>query len=160
MEEHGSLGPDERADRRDRSGAPLNSIVNQYNSGNNENVKILIMDGGGIDLFSAPVGSGQVDGIVDRFKEFLQQVNDDGYVEHIIYSLYPVIPTTPNLNVNMKPGFTEACENSPVDCHLVDLEPLFQGQYIAGDRTHANAEGGTVIAEAWWKAMQENCIGQ
>jgi hypothetical protein len=81
-------------------------------------------------------------------------------VEHIIYSLYPVIPQTANLNANMKPGFSAACAASAVHCVLVDLEPLFKGQHFASDRTHADNAGGTIIGDAWWKAMKENCIGQ
>lgn len=104
--------------------------------------------------------SSQVQAVVNKFKTFLQQLKTDGYVQHVIYSLYPVIPSTPNLNANMKPGFSEACQNSPVNCKLVDLEPLFKGQHFAGDRTHADNAGGTIIGEAWWKVMKENCIGQ
>lgn len=157
----GVLAANENADRREKSGATLDQIISQYNSKSNSNVKILIMDGGGIDLFSTPVGSqAQIDAVVKKFKDFLQKVKTDGYVEHIIYSLYPVIPTTPNLNVNMKPGFSDACTKSPVDCHLVDLEPLFKGQHFASDRTHSDAAGATIIADAWWKAMKEYCIAQ
>ena len=65
-----------------------------------------------------------------------------------------------NLNDNMKPGFSAACEASPVDCHLVDLEPLFMGQPIGSDRTHADNAGGVIIGDAWWKAMQANCVAQ
>ena len=60
----------------------------------------------------------------------------------------------------MKPGFSAACAASPVHCVLVDLEPLFKGQHFANDRTHADTTGGVIIGDAWWKAMQENCIGQ
>jgi hypothetical protein len=119
------------------------------------------MDGGGIDLFSTPLGDQTaVDKVVQQFKDFLQKVKTDGNVEHIIYSLYPVIPTTPNLNANMKPGFSAACRASAVDCHLVDLEPLFMGQHFGSDRTHPDNTGGTIIAEAWWKAMQQYCVAQ
>jgi lysophospholipase L1-like esterase len=60
----------------------------------------------------------------------------------------------------MGPGFTAACNASEVDCHLVDLEPLFKGQHFGSDRTHPDATGAQIIADAWWKAMQENCIAQ
>ena len=84
----------------------------------------------------------------------------DGYVQHIIYSPYPVIPSTRNLNANMGPGFGAACAASAVDCHMVDLESLFKGQHFGSDQTHADNAGGVVIGDAWWKAMQENCIAQ
>lgn len=159
MQKAGVIGPGDTFDRREVSGTTLSTIIASYNR--NTKVKILIMDGGGIDLFgSSHASQSKIDQVVRQFKDFLQKVKTDGNVEHIIYSLYPVIPTTPWLNADMGPGFTEACKNSPVDCHLVDLEPLFKGQHIAGDRTHADNAGGVIIGEAWWKAMRENCIGQ
>ena len=148
-------------DRREVSGTPIDTITRSYTN-NPANCKILIMDGGGIDLFSTPLGpdAPAVTAVVTRFQNFLATVNTLGYTQHIIYSLYPVIPNTANLNANMKPGFSAACAASAVDCHLVDLEPLFQGQHFASDRTHADNAGGITIGDAWWKAMQENCIAQ
>jgi hypothetical protein len=148
MRTAGVLGANDVADRRDVSGNTLDQIISQYNGKSNANVKILIMDGGGIDLFSTPVGStAAINAVVEKFKTFLQKVKTDGYVEHIIYSLYPVVPTAPNVNTNMKPGFSAACAASPVDCHLVDLGPLFTNQF-GSDNTHSNPEGATNIANA------------
>jgi hypothetical protein len=42
----------------------------------------------------------------------------------------------------------------------VDLEPLFKGQHFGSDNTHPDATGSAMIGDAWWKAMQENCIAQ
>ena len=164
LEDHlrkaGVIGANDHFDRREVSGSTLSAIINTYNN-KPMNCKILVMDGGGIDLFTTAVGNAAaVAPVVQKFKDFLQKVHSDGYVEHIIYSLYPVIPSTPNLNTNMKPGYSEACAASAVDCHLVDLEPLFMGQHIGGDRTHPDNAGGVIIGDAWWQAMQDNCIAQ
>ncbi len=84
-----------------------------------------------------------------------------GFTQHIIYSLYPVIPTTPHLNAQMGPPFTDACNNSPVDCHLVDLEPLFKGQHFGSDNTHPDATGAVNIGDAWWnRRMKVTECGQ
>jgi hypothetical protein len=148
--------------RHEASGTPLATIVASYN--NNPKGKILIMDGGGIDLFTTPLGpdSSAVQAVVTAFKNFLAKVKSDGQVQHIIYSLYPVIPSTQNLNANMKPGFTAACQASAVDCHLVDLEPIFMGhpEYIGSDMTHPTATAAKLMGDAWWKTMQQYCIGQ
>jgi hypothetical protein len=148
--------------RHEVSGTPLATIVASYN--NNPKGKILIMDGGGIDLFTTPLdpSSSAVQAVVTAFKNFLDKVKSDGQVQHIIYSLYPVIPTTKNLNANMKPGFTAACQASGVDCHLVDLEPIFMGhpEYIGSDMTHPTATAAKLIGDAWWQTMQQFCIGQ
>ena len=164
LEDHlaaaGVIPAGDRFDRREVSGSRLSAIINTYNR-QPDNCRVLIMDGGGIDLFVAPAGDdAAVAPVVEQFESFLVQVAADGFVEHIIYSLYPVIPSTPNLNVNMKPGFSAACAASAVPCVLVDLEPLFMGQHFAGDRTHANDAGGVIIGDAWWQTMQDNCIAQ
>ena len=160
MHTAGVIPANDHFDRREVSGSTLSSIIGTYNN-KPANCRILIMDGGGIDLFSTPAGDqAAIDPVVQKFKDFLQKVKTDGYVQHIIYSLYPVIPSTPNLNANMKPGFSAACAASAVDCHLVDLEPLFKGQHFGSDSTHADNAGGVIIGDAWWKAMQENCIAQ
>lgn len=164
LEDHmvaaGVIPKGDHFDRREVSGSTLDAIIKTYTN-KPSNCKLLVMDGGGIDLFSTPAGQqSAIDPVVQKFKDFLVKVKSDGYVQHIIYSLYPVIPTTPNLNKNMGPGFTAACAASAVDCHVVDLEPLFQGQHFASDRTHADVAGGVIIGDAWWKAMQQYCIAQ
>lgn len=160
MQKAGVIGANEHFDRREVSGSTLSAIIGTYDR-KPMNCKILVMDGGGIDLFTTPAGNqAAVTPVVQKFKDFLAKVKADGFVQHIVYSLYPVIPSTPNLNSNMKPGFSEACAASAVDCHIVDLEPLFMGKNIGGDRTHADNAGGVIIGDAWWKAMQENCIAQ
>jgi hypothetical protein len=164
LEDHmhmaGVIPATDHFDRREVSGSTLSSIIGTYNN-KPMNCKILVMDGGGIDLFNTAAGDqAAIAPVVQKFRDFLQKVKTDGFVQHIIYSLYPVIPSTPNLNVNMKPGFSAACAASVVDCHLVDLEPLFQGQHFGSDRTHPDNAGGVIIGDAWWKAMQNNCIAQ
>ena len=161
MKAAGVIPQGDHFDRREVSGSTLASIVGTYNN-KPTNCKILVMDGGGIDLFSTPLdpNSSAVTAVVNAFKAFLSKVQSDGYTQHIIYSLYPVIPSTKNLNANMGPGYTAACNASAVDCHLVDLEPLFQGQHFGTDQTHADATGSKLIGDAWWKAMQDNCIAQ
>jgi hypothetical protein len=164
LEDHmhmaGVIPANDHFDRREVSGSTLPSIVSTYTN-NPMNCKILVMDGGGIDLFTTAAGDqAAIDPVVQQFKDFLQTVKTDGYTQHIIYSLYPVIPSTPNLNTNMKPGFSAACAASAVDCHLVDLEPLFMGQHFGSDNTHPDSTGGVLIGDAWWSAMQQNCIAQ
>jgi hypothetical protein len=148
-------------DRREVSGTTLSAIVKTYTN-KPSNCRILVMDGGGIDLFNTPLGpdATAVTNVVNMFKTFLQTVKNDGYVQGIVYSLYPVIPTTMNLNANMKPGFSAACAASAVPCTIVDLEPLFMGQHFASDRTHPDATGATIVGDAWWKAMMAANIGQ
>ena len=161
MRDAGNIPSTGNFDRREVSGSRLSAIIQTYNS-KPSNCRILVMNGGGIDLFSTALdpNSAAVTSVVNMFKDFLQKLKTDGYVQGVVYSLYPVIPTTMNLNANMKPGYSAACAASPVKCVLVDLEPLFMGQHIASDRTHPDSAGATIIGDAWWKAMQDSGIGQ
>ena len=160
MKDAGVIPQADHFDRREVSGSTLSAIITTYNN-KPSSCKLLVMDGGGIDLFTAAAGDqAAIDPVVKKFQDFLAKLKSDGYVQHVIYSLYPVIPSTRNLNVNMKPGFSAACAASAVDCHLVDLEPLFMGQHFASDNTHADTAGSVIIGDAWWKAMQDNCIAQ
>ncbi len=156
----GVLPQGETYDDRSVSGSPLANIIGQYRD--NRNIKVLIMDGGGIDLFNGGTQA-QVDAVVTRFEDFLDEVATDGNVEHIIYYLYPAIPGVPGkLSQIMKPGMPNACAASTVPCHFVELAPLFAGkpELIGGDTIHPSEAGGNVIAEAVWKVMQDNCIAQ
>ena len=94
----GVISSGQHFDRREVSGTPIDTITASYTKKPN-NCKILVMDGGGIDLFGSNLApQSSVDTVVSKFKTFLQTVRTLGYTQHIIYSLYPVIPTTPHLN--------------------------------------------------------------
>ena len=128
MKTAGLIPSADHFDRREVSGTTLATIVSSYTK-KPANCKIIVMDGGGIDLFTTPLdpNSTAVKNVVTMFQNFLAKLKTDGYTQHVIYSLYPVIPSTMNLNANMKPGYSAACTASAVHCHLVDLEPLVQG---------------------------------
>jgi hypothetical protein len=156
----GSLGQNESYNDRSVSGAPIASIVNQYRQ--NRNIKVLIMDGGGIDCIQGCSAS-QVTAVVTAFRNFLNEVATDGNVEHIIYYLYPDIPgIRGELWQLLKPGMPDACAASTVPCHFLELAPLFEGKpnLMGNDNVHPSVAGGNLIAEEVWKIMQANCIAQ
>lgn len=156
----GALPAGESYDDRSVSGSPIATIIDQYRQ--NRDIKVLIMDGGGIDLFNGG-NQAQIDAVVTAFENFLQELATDGNVEHVIYYLYPDIPGVPgDLHQLLKPGMPDACAASPVPCHFLELAPLFDGkpEFIGGDTIHASEAGGEVIAEAVWSLMQEHCVAQ
>jgi hypothetical protein len=91
----------------------------------------------------------------------LDEVASDGTVEHIVYFLYPELPTIAGVAA-LRPGMQAACAASTVPCHFLDLQPLWEGhpEYTGGDTIHPSQAGGNVIAESIWAIMQENCIAQ
>jgi lysophospholipase L1-like esterase len=111
-------------------------------------VKLLLMDGGGIDILSG----GNATNVANTFKQFLTKVKSDGTVQAIVY----YIPTTANVADTLTPTMSPACASSPVPCYFLDLRPLFSGHpdYIGGDNIHPSSAGGTVIANAVWKIIQ------
>jgi hypothetical protein len=145
------------------SGSPIARIVNQYNTQESgaTKVKVLLMDGGGIDTIQGGGSQASVTSVVNTFQQHLAKVASDGTVQHIVYFLYPELPTIAGVAA-MRPGVQQACAASTVPCHFVDLQPLWVGhpEYTGGDNIHPSAAGGNVIAEAIWAIMQQNCIAQ
>lgn len=141
----------------------ISQIADQYNAreASANKVKVIIMEGGGWDLIAANGSDAAVTSVVSTFTQFLAKVGSDGTVQHIIYFLYPELPTTPNV-AGLRPGVRSACAESKVPCHFLDLQPFWVGhpEYTAVNGVQASDVGGQVIAEQIWEIMQENCIAQ
>ena len=159
----GALGQNEAYVDLAVSGSPIATIVNQYNTrqAGNTKVKVLLMDGGGIDTIQGGGSEASVSNVENAFEQHLAKVAADGTVEHIVYYLYPELPTIAGVAA-LRPRMKAACEASTVPCHFLDLQPLWEGhpEYTGGDSIHASQAGGAVIAEAVWKIMQDHCIAQ
>ena len=143
--------------------ATLAAIVNQYDTeeASATTVKMLIMDGGTWDTLVAGGTTASVSGVVATFTQFLAKVASDGTVEHIIHYLPPELPSIAGVAA-LRPLLRQACAQSSVPCHFLDLQPLWAGhpEYTATDGIQASTAGATVIADAIWEIMQENCIAQ
>jgi len=149
------------------SGSPIATIIKQYTDyqGGATKVKVLLMDGGGIDVMQQGKSMASVNGVVDAVKAHFAKVKADGTVQQIIYYTYPQLPASgPGQDVGpmLQPGLEAACEASPVPCHYLYLEPLFAGhpEYIGSDSLHPSDAGAKIIGNAIWKIMQDNCIAQ
>jgi hypothetical protein len=154
----GSLAQGARYNDRSVSGNTIAQIINQYRS--NRNTKVLIMDGGGIDLIQSNNQS-TVTRVISSITSFFQEVATDGNVDHIIYYLYPSIPGLSNVDFQqLRPGAEMACAQSTVPCHFLALAPIWNNSLIGGDNIHPSTAGGNLIAEKVWEIMQQNCIAQ
>jgi len=60
----------------------------------------------------------------------------------------------------LRPLLRDACEESAVPCHFLDLDPIWQPEYTGDTAIQASDAGGVAIAEAIWDIMQEHCIAQ
>jgi hypothetical protein len=124
-------------------------------------VKVLIMDGGTWDTIMSNGSAASVSSVVATFTQLLATVASDGTVEHVIYFLMPELSTIPGVAALRSP-LQQACTQSTVPCHFLDLQPLWAGhpEYtVSGSFVPTNA-GGSVIASAIWALMQQSCIAQ
>jgi hypothetical protein len=154
-----------------KAGEGMAAIAKQYETrqAGPVKIKVLLMDGGTWDPIIANLTGASVPAAIDtsisNFRALLGKIASDGTVEHIVYYLMPELPTIPGVAV-MRPQLQQACEESVVPCHFLDLQPLWEQRaddepsYTADDGIQASPKGGTVIGEAIWKIMQEECIAQ
>lgn len=159
----GALGDGEDYVLLAQAAKNISQIADQYNTQESSatKVKVILMNGGGWDLIGAGGSDAAVSSVVSTFTQFLTKVASDGTVQHIIYFLYPELPTTPNV-AGLRPGVRTACAQSEVPCHFLDLQPFWAGhaEYTAPDGVQASAAGGQVIANQIWAIMQSNCVAQ
>jgi len=159
----GTIGPNESFVDLAVSGTPIRGIIDQYNGreAGPIKVKVLLMDGGGIDTIRGGGSEASVTAVVNAFTEHLAQIAADGTVLHVVYFLYPELPTIAGVAA-LRPGTQAACAESAVPCHFLDLQPRWEGhpEFTGPDRIHPSQAGANVIGEAIWNIMEENCIAQ
>jgi hypothetical protein len=124
-------------------------------------VKLVIMDGGGIDCLGGGCAT-----CSSTFKTLLQKMGTAG-VQDVIYTRYPEPGAPPGSNAALKacldstmPGMQTTCEASTSPrCHWVDLRPVF----ISGDTTdglHPTQSGGDHVGDLIWSEMVKACLAQ
>jgi hypothetical protein len=124
-------------------------------------VKVVIMDGGGIDCLGGGCSS-----CSSTFKTLLSKMGTAG-VQDVIYTRYPEPGNPPGSNTSLKscldstmPGMQMACEASASPrCHFVDLRPV----WVNGDTSdglHPTQSGGDHVGDLIWSEMVKACIAQ
>jgi len=145
------------------SGQPMSYIAGtEWNSIKSSSVKVIIMDGGGIDCLQG----GSCPTCASQFTTLLGQMATAG-VQDVIYTRYPEPGAPPGSNTSLKqcldtvmPTMEPVCEKATgLKCHWVDLRPVF----VAGDTTdglHPTQTGGNHVGDAIWAEMVKDCIAQ
>jgi hypothetical protein len=124
-------------------------------------VKVVIMDGGGIDCMSSPC-----DACPGVFTTLLEKMANNG-VQDVIYTRYPEPGNPPGSNTFLKqnldilmPKMEPVCAAATgLRCHWVDLRPV----WVDGDTDdglHPTVSGGEHVGDAIWAKMVEECIAQ
>jgi len=175
-QEAGALGSSEHY--RDYSSPNQNSLsiegallANRYAAARDEaEVKVVVMNGGGTDALARSCGVGSptpdcpfVLEVVAGANQLLSQMASDG-VEDVVWFYYPN-PTDPQLLAELdvlRPLLQDACAQSPVACHWLELQPTFEGhfsEYMQSDFV-PTTEGARAAATAIWATMERECIAQ
>ena len=159
----GALGPDEDYVILAAPSTSIAAIANQYSvqQAGPTKVQVLIMDGGTWDTLTAGGSDSSVAKAASGFRQLLSTVASDGTVTDIIYFLQPELPSIAGVAA-LRPQVVEACADSVVPCHFIDLQPHWVGhpEYTSNDGIQASEAGATVIADLIWATMRENCIAQ
>lgn len=159
----GALGADEDYVILAAPSTSIATIANQYSTREAGAIKVevLIMDGGTWDTLTAGGSDSSVTKAVSGFKQLLSTVASDGTVTDIIYFLQPELPSIAGVAA-LRPQVMQACADSTVPCHFIDLQPAWVGhpEYTSSDGIQASEAGATVIADLIWATMREHCIAQ
>jgi hypothetical protein len=124
-------------------------------------VKVVIMDGGGIDAMSSSCSSCTGD-----FTTLLGKMATEG-VQDVIYTRYPEPGNPPGSNATLKanldilmPKMQTVCAGTTSPkCHWLDLRPV----WVNGDTSdglHPTQSGGNHVGDAIWGEMVKDCIAQ
>ncbi len=152
--EAGAIGPNEDYVNLAAAAASMAVVAKQYDARQSgaTKVKVLLMDGGTWDPIAAQTSGASIPAAIDNsistFQRFLAKVASDGTVEQIVYFLVPELASVPGV-ATMRPRLKQACADSSVPCHFIDLQPYWAGhpEYTAanGIQSSDSAESGTIF---------------
>lgn len=158
----GAIGTNDDYVVRAAPATTMAMIASQYDAqqAGATKVKVLIMDGGGWDTIKTGGNDASVANAASGFKQLLAKVASDGTVQHVIYYLYPELATIPGVSA-LRSVMQQACTESKVPCHFLDLQPLWRPEYTdRNNNIQASEMGARVIGDNIWTIMQLNCIAQ
>jgi hypothetical protein len=161
----GAIGADEDYVIAAQPASTMADIATQYDmrEAGATKVKVLILDGGEWDTIVANGSDASVNSAVSAFRQHLDKIASDGTVEHVVYFLQPELQGIPGVAALRGP-MQQACANSSVPCHFLDLQPLWAGhpEYTssAGGLPFPSDVGAVVLADAIWAVMQQACVAQ
>jgi hypothetical protein len=141
--------------------------LNQLNTALAEGpVRVLILNGGATDMLQPGCDppSQSCAAVADAVAgaEALFERMAEGGVESVVYWFYPDFLEDAGLRARidvLRPLIQEACANSPVRCHFVDLRSSFpdRADYFAADGIVLSPEGAAVAAERVWTEIARSC---
>lgn len=146
-----------------------NAILDQYaTAAEQAPVRVVILDGGGTDILESncePLDSScpTIENTARGAGDFFARLAADG-VLHAVYAFYPDIPDL-QLRAEtdaLRPLMQQACSDSAVPCHFLDLRPVFADhpEFLASGGLNPTTEGALATAGAIWSLMRDRCVAQ
>ncbi len=131
--------------------------------------KVVVMTGGGADALLGSCEHADAEcpllvAATAAVEALLSQMAQDG-VAHVVYVFYPN-PLDAAVREKLdalRPLIQNACNDSPVPCHWLDLLPSFDGRYddyILADGLNPTPAGARVVAEQIWALIERECLAQ
>lgn len=154
------------------SGAIISQIRDQYLSHRSEQIRTVILDGGGNDILGNK-GNCQnklndackaiIKKAVDVVREAFSTMADDGVHQVIYLGCHYPMGWNSGFGQAVDYGYTllsDACYRSPVPCLLVDPRNTFKdhSDLLEWDGVHPNWNGTDVMAKLIWTDVQANKI--
>jgi lysophospholipase L1-like esterase len=165
--------------------APPADIPNQWETAKaTKPIKVVVMTGGGNDVLinnqqCRAEGSESkadckevVQNSLDTAKKLFTDMQGTG-VSDVLYFWYPHIPgglltgyergtSISDYTYPMLEAIAKSASTDTFHVYTVPTVAIFENhpEYFYSDGLHANDTGEAKIAEAIWKAMKDNCIGQ
>jgi len=154
------------------TGATMKEIFLQYTAARNEEIDLVVMNGGGNDILDNMVNCLRfndhcrmaIHEALSVMEYTLNTLADDG-VETVVWVGYykPVrfmLPLRRALEYAW-PLMAEVCANSPVRCVMVDPRIIFSEikGVIKLDGVHPTEKGSKIIAEQIWETLDRDVFG-
>lgn len=162
----GAIGQNDDYVNLAANGATISTIASQYSAAASATAKpkVLIMDGGTVDTIQAGASDATVRNVTSAFSQLLARIAADGTVSHIIYIMVPELPAITGVTA-LRPPLQQACAQSAVPCHFIDLQPIWaegggHPEYTASNGILPSTSGARAMAAAIWSTMQSSCIAQ
>jgi hypothetical protein len=160
----GALGQSERYRTNAMSGALLGNgqIPTQYMNGvRSSPVKVVLMNGGGNDCLQ-----NNPNPAYSAAMSLFQNMGQNS-TETVVYFFYPdplkglASGSLKTCLDGLRPRMKELCEGlTRPKCYFLDLRPGWMDSHVVNDGIHPTTEGGNLVGDRVWAAMQQNCIAQ